>query len=65
MADTKSAEPQTVRLPRDLMLKVKSIATHEEKTIVAVLVAAAKPGIDRKYRDLIRREAAELGGEAG
>lgn len=65
MSDTRSAEPQSVRLPRDLMLKAKSIAVHEDKTIVAILDAAARPVIERQYRKLIARQAAELGGEAG
>lgn len=65
MSDAETTvERSAVKLDRDLIQKAKHIATAEGCSITDVIEQEARAGIDRRYKRVITRAAAELGGES-
>ena len=59
-----TVERAAVKLERELVLKAKHIAAFEGCSITDVIEQEARAGIDRRYKRVITRAAAELGGES-
>lgn len=57
----KASVAKTVAIDADLIRKAKHIATTDGKTVREVIEVAAAPAVERRYRKIIEREAADLG----
>ncbi len=59
-----NVERTSVWIDKELVKKAKTISSHEDTTLADVIETALRPVIEKRYRRMADKMAAELG-EAG
>jgi metal-responsive CopG/Arc/MetJ family transcriptional regulator len=57
-----AAEFRSVSLPPDLHTMAKTISAHDGKSMSAIVAAAARKAIEKRYEQVIREQSAALAG---